>query len=105
MSCNKFPSPNIRYFIEDRSRKQFQVKKAHRAKKLVNPCSDEPKRSKSLQRRLITALPNEVKWRPGHEASLATPCSFRSKRSVLKKTLVILLEFFGAFRSHLAPPE
>jgi len=42
---------------------------------------------------------NEVRWRPGKEASLAPPCSnlsFRSKCIVLKKVPVTLLGLFGA---------
>jgi len=43
---------------------------------------------------------NEVRWRPGQEASLALPCSnlssFGSKFTVLKKVLVTLLGHFGA---------
>jgi len=43
---------------------------------------------------------NEVRWRPGQEASLSTPCSnlryFGSKCSVLKKVLVTILGLFGA---------
>ena len=52
--------------------------------------------------------PNEVRWRPGQEASLAPPCSnlrlFGSICKVLKTVLVILLGLFGALRSHLASP-
>jgi len=51
---------------------------------------------------------NELRWHPGQETSLASPCSnlwsFGSKCTVLKKVIVTLLEFFGAPRSHLAPP-
>jgi len=40
---------------------------------------------------------NEVRWRPGQEASLAPPCSnlrsFENKYTVLKNALVILLRF------------
>jgi len=43
---------------------------------------------------------NEVRWRPGQEASLAPPClklrSSGSKFTVLKKVLVTLLGLFGA---------
>ena len=43
---------------------------------------------------------NEVRWRPGQEASLAPPSLnlnlFRSKFTVLKKVLVTLLGLFGA---------
>ena len=43
---------------------------------------------------------NDVRWRPGQEASLAPPCSkprsFGSIRSVLKKVLVTLLGLFRA---------
>jgi len=43
---------------------------------------------------------NEVRCRPGKEASLASSCSnlrsFRSKFTVLKKVLVTLLGLFGA---------
>jgi len=43
---------------------------------------------------------NEVRWRPGQEASLAPPCSnlrsFGSKCTMLKKVLVTLLGLFGA---------
>jgi len=50
---------------------------------------------------------NEVRWRPGQEATLAPPCanlrSFGSKSTALKKVLVTLLELFGASRSHSAP--
>ena len=42
---------------------------------------------------------NEVRWRPGQEASLAPPCSnlrsFGSKSTVLKKVLATLLGIFG----------
>jgi len=42
---------------------------------------------------------NEVRWRPGQEATLASPCLnlrfFGSKRTVLKKVLVTLLGLFG----------
>jgi len=42
---------------------------------------------------------NDVRWRPGLEASLTTPCSklrsFWSIRSILKLVLVTLLGFFG----------
>jgi len=42
---------------------------------------------------------NEVRWRPGQEASLAPPCSklrsFGSKCTVLMKVLVTLLGLFG----------
>ena len=52
---------------------------------------------------------NEVRWRPGQEASLAPQCSnlrsFGSKRTVLKKVLVTLLGLFGASHSHSAPPQ
>ena len=45
---------------------------------------------------------NEVRWRPGQEASLAPPCSnlrsFGSKCTVLKKVLVTLLGLFGTLR-------
>jgi len=58
---------------------------------------------------------NEIRWRPGHEASLAPPCSnlrsFGSKCTVLKKVLVTLLglfsappQSFGAPRNDSAPP-
>ena len=51
---------------------------------------------------------NEVRWRPGQEASLAPPCSnlrsFESKSTVLKKVLATLLGLFGARRSHSTPP-
>jgi len=44
---------------------------------------------------------NEVKWRRGQEASLASPCSnlrsFGSKFTVLKKVLVTLLGLFGYY--------
>jgi len=43
---------------------------------------------------------NEARWRPGQEASLAPPYSnlrsFGSKRTVLKKVLLIMLGLFGA---------
>ena len=43
---------------------------------------------------------NEVRWRPGQEASLAPPCSnlrsFGSKFTVLKTVIVTLLGLFGA---------
>ena len=43
---------------------------------------------------------NEVRWRPGQEASLAPPCSnlrsFGTKCTVLKEVLVTLLGLFGA---------
>jgi len=43
---------------------------------------------------------NEVRWRPGQEASLAPPCSnlgsFGTKCTVLKKVLVTLLGLIGA---------
>jgi len=43
---------------------------------------------------------NEVRWRPGQEASLAPACSnlwsFESKFTVLKKVLMTLLGLFGA---------
>jgi len=49
---------------------------------------------------------NEVRWRPGQEASLAPPCSnlrpCGSKCNLLKKVLVILLGLSGAFRSDSA---
>jgi len=52
---------------------------------------------------------NEVRWRPGQEASLAPPCSklrsFGSKFTVLQKVLVTLLGLFGARRSDLALGE
>jgi len=50
---------------------------------------------------------NEVRWRPGQEASLAPSCSklrsFGSKFTVLKKVPVTLLELFGVPRSESAP--
>jgi len=53
--------------------------------------------------------PNEVRWRPGQEASLTPPCSnlssFESKCIALKKVLVTLLGFFRARHSHSAPGE
>jgi len=60
--------------------------------------------SGSLQsQKLISDMPpvqqrrNEVRWRPGQEASFAPPCSslrsFESKYTALKKALVILLGF------------
>ena len=56
-----------------------------------------------LQRR------NEVRWRPGQEASLASPCSylrsFGSKFAVLKKLIVTLLGLFGAPRSQRRPQQ
>ena len=43
---------------------------------------------------------NEVRWRPGQEASFSPPCynlsSFGSKCTVLKKVLVLFLVLFGA---------
>jgi len=49
---------------------------------------------------------NEVRWRPGQEASLAPPCSnlrsFGSKCIVLKKVLATLLGLFGGLHSHSA---
>jgi len=52
---------------------------------------------------------NEVRWRPGQEASLVPPClnlsSFESKCIVMKKVLLTLLERFEAPRSHSAPPQ
>ena len=49
---------------------------------------------------------NEVRWRPGQEASLAPPCSslrsFGSKCTLLKKVLVTCLRHYGALRSHFA---
>ena len=43
---------------------------------------------------------NEVRWRPGQEASLAPPCSnlssFESKFIALKKVLVTFVGLFGA---------
>jgi len=58
---------------------------------------------------------NEVRWRPGHEASLAPPCSnlrsFGSKCTVLKKvdcdivgTFRRLPQSFGALSNDLVPP-
>ena len=51
---------------------------------------------------------NEVRWRPGQEASLALPCSnlrsFGTKCTVLKKVLVTLLGLFGTPRSDSTPP-
>jgi len=50
---------------------------------------------------------NEVRWRPGQEASLAPPCSnlrsFGSKSTVLKKVLATMLGLFGAPRSDSTP--
>jgi len=56
---------------------------------------------------------DEVRWRPGHEASLAPPYwnlrSFGSKFALLKKVLVTLLglldppQSFGVPRGDLAP--
>jgi len=50
---------------------------------------------------------NEVRWRPGQEASLVPPCSnlrsFGSKCTVLKKVLVTLLGLLGERRSDSAP--
>jgi len=54
---------------------------------------------------------NEVRWFPGHDASLVFPCSntssFGSKFTVLKKVLVILQywDFFDAPRNDSAPRE
>jgi len=52
---------------------------------------------------------NEVRWRPGHEASLAHPYSnlrsFGSKCTVLKKIFVKLLGLFGAFAVVWRPPQ
>jgi len=52
---------------------------------------------------------NEVRWRPGQEASLVPPCSnLRSigrKFTVLKEVLVTLLGLFGAPRSDSGPGE
>jgi len=52
---------------------------------------------------------NEVRWRPGQEASLAPPCSklrsFGSKCTVLMKVLVTLLGLFGAPPIDSAPGE
>jgi len=49
---------------------------------------------------------NEVRWRPGQEASLAPQClnlrSFGSKCAALKKVPVTLLGHFGAPHSHSA---
>jgi len=49
---------------------------------------------------------NEVRWRPGQEASLAFPCLnlsfFRNKYTVLKKARVTLLRFFSEVIRHLA---
>ena len=51
---------------------------------------------------------NEVRWRPGQEASLAPPCSnlrsFGSKCTALQKVLVTLLGHFGVPCSDSAPP-
>jgi len=51
---------------------------------------------------------NEVSWRPGQEASLVPPYSnlrsFRSKCTVLKKVIVILLGLFGVPSNHSSPP-
>ena len=48
---------------------------------------------------------NEVRWRPGQEASLAAPCSnlrlFGNKFTILKIVLVTLLGLFSVPRSHL----
>jgi len=50
---------------------------------------------------------NEVRWRPGQEASLAPPCSnlksFGSKYTVLKKVLVTLMGLLGA--RGIVPPR
>jgi len=52
---------------------------------------------------------NEVRWRPGQEASLAPACSnlwsFESKFTVLKKILVTLLGLFGDPSRDSAPGE
>jgi len=49
---------------------------------------------------------NEVRWRPGQEASLAPLCSnlsfFGSKCTVLKKVLVTFLVLFGTLG--IVPP-
>jgi len=51
---------------------------------------------------------NEVRLRPGQEASLASPCSnvrsFGRKFTVLKKVIVKLLGIFGGPSRHLASP-
>jgi len=50
---------------------------------------------------------NEVRWRPGQEASLAPACSnlrsFGSECTVLKKVLVTLLWLYCSLRSDSAP--
>jgi len=50
---------------------------------------------------------NEVRWRPGQEASLAPPCSnlrtFGSKCTVLKKVLVTLFVLYGASQTFGVP--
>ena len=52
---------------------------------------------------------NEVRWRPGQEASLAPPyLKLRSsgrKCTVLKKVLVTLLGLFGAPAAIRRPPQ
>jgi len=57
---------------------------------------------------LLNKVRNEVRWRPGQEASLAAPCSnlrsFGSKCTVLKNAFVTLLGLFGAPRSHSTLP-
>ena len=51
---------------------------------------------------------NEVRWRPGQEASSTPPCSnlrsFGSKCTVLKKIFVTLLGLFGALLAPLGTP-
>ena len=66
---------------------------------LVDPCIHTHRELKRQGR-------NEVRWRPGQEAGLASQCSnlpFASKCTVLKKVLVTLLGLSGAPRSHSAP--
>ena len=66
---------------------------------------------KNFWRRFCTAVSqgrNEVRWRPGQEASLALPCSnLRSSGSKyigMKQIIVKLLGLFGAPSRHLASP-
>ena len=51
---------------------------------------------------------NEIRWRPGQEASVAPPCSnprsSGSKCTVLKNVFVTLLGLYGAPHSDWAPP-
>jgi len=67
-----------------------------------------PKKVPSPKLKYETQGRNEIRWRPGQEASLAPPCSnlrsFGSTFTVLKKVLVTLLGLFGVPAFIRRPP-